>query len=256
MTGTRAPRPLAAVSLKAYLGQGQTLAWLDGVARAAVGHPEVEVAVLPLATALADAARVVATVPGMTLGAQKVSRFPAGPYTGEVPAAVLAELGVRYVEIAHAERRRHLGEGDEEFAAEALAAGEHGLVPLVCVGEPDRGSPQQAVAECVAHLERILPGNTSAPAVIAYEPEWAIGAAEPAPAEHVLSVLGGLRSWASETHRSVQLLYGGTAGPGTFSDLFPIADGLFLGRRAHDPTALAAVLAEMSTRSSTEGDAP
>ncbi|OLT45967.1 triose-phosphate isomerase family protein [Cellulosimicrobium sp. CUA-896] len=241
-------RPLAAVSLKAYLGQRATTDWLTAVRDAVVAHPQVEVAVLPILTAVPDAVRLLGDV--ASVGAQHVSSVRAGAWTGEVPAAVLAELGVRYAEIGHAERRRHFGEDDATFRRQAEAAREAGLEPLVCVGEPERGPAVDAVATCVEHLERILPADAAAGgAVVAYEPEWAIGADEPAPAEHVVAVLEGLRRWAHGSGRAVRLVYGGTAGPGTYAHLTPAADGLFLGRRAHDPAAFADVLREMSATS-------
>jgi triosephosphate isomerase len=249
MTTHAGARPLAAVSLKAYLGQRATTDWLAAVRDAVVAHPDVEVAVFPLLTAVPEAVRLLGDV--ATVGTQHVSTAPAGAFTGEVPAAVLAELGVRYAEIGHAERRRHFGEDDALFRRQVAAAREAGLEPLVCVGEPRRGPAADAVATCVERLGRILPddGAAGTPAVVAYEPEWAIGAAEPAPAEHVVAVLQGLRRWAGDTGRTVRLVYGGTAGPGTYARLTPAADGLFLGRRAHDPAALADVLREMSATS-------
>lgn len=251
MLETSAPRPLAAVSLKAYLTQRQTLRWLESVGPAAEAHPGVEVAVLPLLTTLVDAGRMLGSA--VSLGAQQISPTPMGAFTGEVPAAVLVELGVRYVEIGHAERRRHFGEGDDLFARQVAAALDAGLEPLICVGEPDRGLPQQAVAHCTDQLERLLLDARTQPIVVAYEPEWAIGAREPAPAEHVRAVLGGLRSWCAERMQPARLIYGGTAGPGTYASLAPVADGLFLGRRAHNAAALTEVLNEMGAVSARDG---
>ena len=242
MSSASAPRPLAAVSLKAYLSHDQTLTWLAAVRPAIERHPGVQVAVLPSLTALADAVRTLADV--ASIGSQQVSVAPVGPYTGEVPAVRLVELGVRYAEIGHAERRRHFGQGDADFAAEVLAARRAGLTPLVCVGESEPGAPEAAVIACIERLERILPAP-GADLVVAYEPEWAIGATAPAPADHVRAVLGALRGWFVDRGQGVRLIYGGTAGPGTFASLAPLADGLFLGRRAHDALAFAQVLHEM-----------
>lgn len=240
-------RPLVAVSFKAYLGHDETLEWVRRAVPYMREHPDVDVLVLPVLAALPAVVDVLGDAG--RAGAQRVSRVGAGAFTGEVPAGVVAECGGRYAEIGHAERRRHFGEDDVTFRAEVDAAVAAGLVPLVCVGERHRGSPQQAAATCLATLAGLgVPDG----AVVAYEPEWAIGADEPAPAEHVRAVLRRLRE---EVGAATRLLYGGTAGPGTFTALEGAADGLFLGRRAHDVTAFGAVIDEVSrtTRRSEDG---
>lgn len=237
-------RPLAAVSLKAYLGHAETARWLTAVRPVAIARPEVEVAVLPQLTSVPAAVDLLGDV--CSVGAQTVSAADRGAATGEVPAAVLAELGVRYGEIAHAERRA-AGESDDLFAAQTRAAVAAGITPLICVGEPTATEPEDAAARCTAQLESILGAvPVTVPVVIAYEPVWAIGAADPAPAEHVTRVADLIRAWAAASGRDIRLLYGGTAGPGTFAALTPHVDGLFLGRRAHDPAGLADVLDEMA----------
>lgn len=233
-------RPLVAVSFKAYLGHAQTLEWVRAAVPLIRERPGVDVVVLPVVTALPAVATLLDGC--ASAGAQRVSRTGQGPYTGEVPAEVVAECGGRYAEIGHAERRRVFGEGDDDFRAELAAATSAGLTPLVCVGEPDRVPADVAVERCVAVLDGLRP---PARAVVAYEPEWAIGADEPAPAAHVRDVLGGIRESLTVP---VRLLYGGTAGPGTYTALSDVADGLFLGRRAHDVRAFGAVLDEVSSR--------
>ncbi|MFP3713836.1 triose-phosphate isomerase family protein [Puerhibacterium sp. TATVAM-FAB25] len=230
---------MVAVSFKAYLGYAQTLAWVRNAVPLISEHPRVEVVVFPSLTTLAP---VVQLLQGRAVaGAQKISTKPAGAFTGETPASVVAECGGRYAEVAHAERRGVFGEGDDVFREEIAAAVAAGLTPLVCVGERSRGGSGDAVAECLSRIEAL---DVPAGSVVAYEPEWAIGADDPAPPEHVKAVLSGIRQNTGRAHR---LLYGGTAGPGTFAALSGAADGLFLGRRAHDVRAFGAVLHEITT---------
>lgn len=243
-------RRVVAVGLKSYLGYAQTLDWLaalPGLLAEVAGR--VDVVVLPVAPALpraVDAGREA----GFAVGAQDVSDRPPGAYTGEVPAALLRELGVRYVEVGHAERRGLFGEGDDRVAAKTAAAVGQGLVPLVCVGEGRLGEtsptePARAAAESIAQLDRTLAAvPVDVPVLVAYEPVWAIGAAEPAPVEHVRTVAAALRQRLEE-YPAARLVYGGTAGPGLFPQLSDAVDGLFLGRRAHDPRALGQVLSEV-----------
>ena len=256
-TGERRRR-LVAVSLKSYVGYAETLDWLAAAGRlsrdatgagGSSGPAVVDMLLFPVAPALVPAVGL-AREHGFAVGAQDVSDRPAGAFTGEVPAALLAEIGVTYVEIGHAERRYLFGETPEVVARKTAAAVEHGLTPLVCVGEGRLGETatvpvEEAVRESVYQLEELLPGLPAELGfVVAYEPVWAIGADQPAAVEHVRAVADGLRE-ALAGHPAARVIYGGTAGPGLFGRLGGSVDGLFLGRRAHHPAGLAAVLAEL-----------
>ena len=246
-------RPLVAVGQKSYLTYADTLAWLD----AAVGTAQefadrVDVVVFPVAPALPVAVRVSRGL--FQVGAQDVSDQPPGAYTGELPAALLREIGVTHVEIGHAERRFLFGEHPDVTARKTAMAVQNGLTPLICVGEGGLGEStpvpvDEAVRETSYQLESLLPTlSPDLPFVVAYEPVWAIGAEHPAPVEHVRVVIDGLRH-ALAGYRTARVIYGGTAGPGLFAELSGVTDGLFLGRRAHDPSAFAAVLAEVASGS-------
>jgi triosephosphate isomerase len=246
-----ARRRIVAVGQKTYLGYAQTLAWLDAAAETVRRFGgEVDVVVFPVAPAL-PAAVERARDSHLQIGAQDASSRPAGAFTGELPAGLLAELGVTFVEIGHAERRFVFGETAEVVRAKVAAAVAHGLVPLICVGEGELGDTtaiegplavDQAGRQLAEVLDLLPP---ELPFVVAYEPVWAIGADHPAPVDHITTVAAGLRS-RLEPFPAARLIYGGTAGPGLFAELSEATDGLFLGRRAHDPEAFAAVLAEVA----------
>lgn len=237
-----------------YFGYGRTLEWCRAVAAAASAHPavasgEVELFVLPTAPAI-PAAREILAPARVGVGAQDLSWADEGAFTGEVSPAVLAELGCRYAEVGHAERRRLLGEDDAIVAAKTAAALRNGLTPVLCVGEPERGSADDAVDHCRRELAAVLSEAPAGRAIVAYEPHWAIGAPEPASPEHVSAVAEGLaETLASLPDREgSRVIYGGSAGPGLLSKLSPAVSGLFLGRFAHDPAAFAAVLDEAAMR--------
>ena len=228
--------------------------------------------------------------PEIILGAQNVHPADKGAYTGETSPLLLRQLGVRIVEIGHAERRGPPFAEDERFVAEKVqGVVRNGMVPLVCVGEKEKPKGmmdgevgvQEAVAECkqqvisaltavVEEVERTHQqvddggdNKTSATerspspypeVVFAYEPVWAIGAREPASAEHVCSVVAALRRTVADSemvpdfhggHGCVKFLYGGSAGPGTWANLKRECDGLFLGRFAHDVKNLVEVWGEV-----------
>lgn len=242
---------IVAVGQKTYLGYAQTLAWLEAAAEAGRRFgPAMDVVVFPVAPAL-PAAVELGGQSHLQVGAQDVSTRPAGAFTGELPASLLAELGVTHVEIGHAERRFLFGETAEIIRTKVEASVAAGLVPLICVGEGSLGdttvvAPAAAVAQAGDQLDEVLdllPAELGF--VVAYEPVWAIGAQQPAPVDHVRAVAAGLRS-RLDGFPAARLIYGGTAGPGLFAELSEATDGLFLGRRAHDPSAFAAVLAEVA----------
>lgn len=246
MSPTPLPAPIALIGLKAYFGDARTREWFAGLERLVAGGRAdgLTVVVVPSATALATLAGPAAAA-GVVLGAQDCSRFPAGAWTGELPATLLAEVGARVVEVGHTERRRHLGDTDDVVAAKARAAVAAGLVPMVCVGERSRTGPAEAATEVEHQLAAFLDGvPTTAPVLVAYEPDWAIGAPDPAPTAHVRAVARRLRDGLARYPGS-SLIYGGAAGPGTYLELADVVDGLGLGRRVHDVDALAEVLDEM-----------
>jgi triosephosphate isomerase len=241
------PALLVAVSLKAYFGYAETREWLRQFAALLDDWPasaDVELAVFPPAPLLEYAVHTVGRN-GAGVGAQDVSRTEAGPFTGETPASLLAEMGCRYAEVGHAERRKWFGEDDEVVADKADAAARQGLIPLICVGEYDRhvGAGTEVVRQARYVVDR-LAGRAF---VLAYEPVWAIGATEPADPEWALRIGDQLRRSVPEFDQTGRLIYGGTAGPGTLSDLVPGFDGVFLGRRAHRIEGLRQVLAETRT---------
>lgn len=189
---------------------------------------------------------------GVAVGAQDVSMYPPGPYTGEVSAPLLAELGVRYVMVGHPERRRFLGEGPKEFNHKVRATVEVGMVPILVVGEPERTKDNTPVLR--EQVQAAL-GDFSAAAelVVAYEPTWAIGQAEPASGDHVVETIARLREFVGEFTSQARILYGGSAKLGTYHDIGEAAgaapaglpDGIFLGRGGLDPESFVKTIEEV-----------
>jgi triosephosphate isomerase len=180
--------------------------------------------------------------PTIRLGAQDCFWEDSGAYTGEVSPALLKTIGCSLVELGHAERRRLFGETDEQVAKKAQAAVRNGLTPLVCIGEKTKGTIGEAVEECRPQIQSVL-DVTDEEIIFAYEPVWAIGQPQPASAEYVVDVTKRLREICGT--RQVRILYGGSAGPGTFQAMKEGVDGLFLGRFGHDPERFRQVISEV-----------
>lgn len=178
-------------------------------------------------------AQVQGLIGGQTIavGAQDVSEYSAGAYTGEVSASMLAEFGCRYVIVGHSERRTLFGEQDAQVARKAAATLKAGLVPIVCVGETleerDAGRAMQVIGRQLDALREVLDAAAIATVVIAYEPVWAIGTGRSASVEQVAEVHAGIRGWLVEycaTPAAVKLLYGGSVKPDNAAALFAVPD--------------------------------
>ena len=242
------------VSLKMYFSYQQTLTWCRDVAELARRHPaiqqgEVGLFVLPAYPAIPAVAEIFADTP-VRFGGQDVCQAENGAWTGEVSASMLQELGCSLAEIGHAERRRHFHEDKTQIAAKVAMSLRHGLTPVLCIGEEQEGEPTQAIALCQQQLAEALDNagqqGLQGSVFFAYEPQWAIGAPQPAPDSYIRAVCAGLRDLQTPDGIDLQVIYGGSAGPGLIQRLAGDVDGLFLGRFAHDPKALAQIVDEAS----------
>ncbi|WP_407280045.1 triose-phosphate isomerase [Aromatoleum evansii] len=179
----------------------------------------------------------------VALGAQDVSEFPDGAYTGDVSITMLGDFGVRFVIVGHSERRALHGESDMLVARKAGVALEGGVMPIVCIGETlaerESGVTEQVLLRQLDALAATLSPEALQRIVLAYEPVWAIGSGRAATVEQVQAVLGFVRRWlgghVSAPERS-RILYGGSVKPETAGGLFglPDADGGLIGGASLD----------------------
>jgi triosephosphate isomerase len=247
------PRELIGFSSKSYLTFEQARAWgprvLAGVSSDDAGATGLFICPsFPLIPALLE---TFAKAGGL-VGAQDVSCHPSGPYTGEVSAEVLAELGTRMVMAGHPERRRLFGETDDVLRRKVRATADAGMAPIVVVGEQREGeSAERAVAAQLDAWLGDLPQH--ADIVVAYEPAWAIGQPQPAPPEHVAESTLAVRTLLKGRFDDPRVIYGGSVQHGTFSairraaghDGAAVPDGVFLGRSGIDPDVFLTVVREV-----------
>lgn len=168
----------------------------------------------------------------VTWGAQNLSQFEEGAFTGAVAPGMLADFACRYVIIGHSERRGLFHESNEIAAAKFQAAQKAGLTPIFCVGETlaerESGVTEQVVA---TQLDAVLDRFGAAAltqAVIAYEPVWAIGTGKTASPDQAQAVHAFIRQRVaqrdSQVAQSLCILYGGSVKPGNAAELFGMAD--------------------------------
>jgi len=202
--------------------------------------PRIRPFVIPPFTALARVCAELAASP-VLVGAQNMHWAERGAFTGEVSPLMVADCGADIVELGHSERREYFNETDAAVNRKVLAALEHGLRPLVCIGETAEERRLGVAVETVVRQAKIaLHGVDGEPldrVLIAYEPVWAIGEhGRPATPEDVSEIhdhLSALLPKRSNGER-VPLLYGGSVNPDNASVLaaLPAVDGLFIGRSA------------------------
>lgn len=264
-------RPLVGVSFKMYFDVNKTAKYVQdaieqvGQTVSTLATPT-DIFVIPDFVTLMSVKRQIDDAKStLLLGAQDTHSADEGAFTGEVSPKVLAQVGVQFVEIGHAERRRYFGETDEDVANKAAAIGKNRMVPLVCIGELSRpknidslttDDVDMVVEECWRQIRPVLEAvDASAQVVFAYEPVWAIGKSEPASAEYVVKITKAIRrrynkeyvsSSKGRTDESLRILYGGSAGPGLFAKIREGVDGLFLGRFAHKPEAFVETIREIA----------
>lgn len=197
----------------------------------------VEVAVCPPYVYLGQAASALEGC-GVMLGAQNLSAFAGGAYTGEVSASMLRDVACEWVIVGHSERRAYFGESDVLVVEKLRMALAAGLRPIVCVGETleqrESGLATQVVGAQLDALTQVLSASEAASLVVAYEPVWAIGTGRTATPEQAQEMHVFIRQrlsaggWVGE---GVRVLYGGSVTADNASLLFgkPDIDGALVG---------------------------
>jgi triosephosphate isomerase (TIM) len=172
-------------------------------------------------------------------GAQQLSEYAKGAYTGEVSASMLQDFGCRYVIVGHSERRALFGETDQVVAAKFMAATGAGLTPILCVGETlaerEAGTAETVIARQLDAVLNVAGMSGMARAVIAYEPVWAIGTGKTASPEQAQAVHAFIRQKLAVLDMEIAgrmiILYGGSVKAANAAELFsqPDIDGGLIG---------------------------
>ena len=232
MTAPR--RPLIAGNWKMN-GLKASVAELEKIVRDSRDLRErIDLMVCPPATLIMSFAAV---ADGVAIGGQDCHSEPAGAFTGDISAEMLADLGATAVIVGHSERRSYHRETDDEVRRKVMAAWRAGLLAILCVGETQDDRVGGRTLKVVgAQLQGSLPDRARADnLVISYEPVWAIGSGlTPTPAD-VAEVHGFIRSQVSArlgaAGEGVRILYGGSVKPANARELMsvPNVDGALVG---------------------------
>jgi triosephosphate isomerase (TIM) len=177
------------------------------------------------------------------LGAQNVHWEDCGAYTGEISAAMLTEMGVRYVIVGHSERRQYFGETDATVNLRLKAAQKSGMIPILCVGETkQQRDANQTEGIIINQLKNGLVGIDQTKLAIAYEPIWAIGTGDTCAASEANRVIGLIRTQLTNPHVTIQ--YGGSVKSSNIDEIMaqPEIDGALVGGASLTATDFAGIV--------------
>ncbi len=224
-------QPLVAGNWKMHGSRAENASLVSGLLDLLQPGKRAEILLCPPFPYLMETSRLLKDS-GVSLGAQSVCAESQGAFTGEVSAAMLKDVGCRYVLVGHSERRQLFAESDALVARKFVAAQGQGLVPVLCVGETlEEREGAQTASVVSRQLEAVLAvtGVASlARAVIAYEPIWAIGTGRTASPDQAQEVHAMIRAKVSERDGtiggSVRILYGGSVKASNAQELFAMPD--------------------------------
>ena len=214
---------------------------------------DVEVVIIPPFTAIAKVTESLSKAQNIKVGAQNMHWEKNGAFTGEISAALLRDLFVRYVVLGHSERRTLFGETDEIVNKKVRAAHEATLRPIVCVGETleqrEKGNVEKVLSTQLRGSLAGVEAKELPETIIAYEPVWAIGTGKVPTAEQAQEAHAFIRLTLTNlsdeaTAEKIRIQYGGSVKPDNARRLMsqPDIDGALVGGASLDPRIFAQIV--------------
>jgi triosephosphate isomerase len=244
-------RRVIAANWKMYKTVREAEAFVDAFLPRVAGLRDVEVVLAPPFPALLAVGRRLAGS-AVALAAQNVNPEQQGAFTGEVSAPMLADVGCAFCIVGHSERRTLYGESDAFVARKAAVLLEHGIRPIVCVGETleqrEQGRTAAVVTDQLAGSLASVPREHATDVVVAYEPIWAIGTGKNATPELAQQVHALIRAALGERFGAagerIRIQYGGSVKPDNAATLLaqPDIDGALVGGASLEPESFAQIV--------------
>ena len=246
-------KKIVAANWKMNMMQAEAASFVDTLVRELGAAKEVEVVIVPPFTAIAKVSEALGGSENIKVGAQNMYWEKGGAFTGEISAAMLRDLFVRYVVLGHSERRALLGETDEIVNRKVRAAHEASLRPIVCVGETldqrEAGDVEKVLGSQLRGSLAALGAKELNETVVAYEPVWAIGTGRTASAEQAQEAHAFIRRTLAEisdeaTANKIRIQYGGSVKPDNARQLMsqPDIDGALVGGASLDARSFAQIV--------------
>ena len=246
-------KKIVAANWKMNTTQGEAGRFVESLLLDLGDISDVEVVIVPPFTAIAKVTESLGKAQNIKIGAQNMHWEKNGAFTGEISAALLRDLFVRFVILGHSERRTLFGETDEIVNKKVRAAHEAGLRPIVCVGETleqrEKGRVEKVLSKQLSGSLDGLEAKELLETVIAYEPVWAIGTGKVATAEQAQEAHAFIRQILREisdeaTAEKIRIQYGGSVKPDNARTLLsqPDIDGALVGGASLDPRSFAQIV--------------
>ncbi|MBV8784958.1 MAG: triose-phosphate isomerase [Gammaproteobacteria bacterium] len=245
-------RPIVAGNWKMHGARAENARLIEELLAGSPAQPRASCVLCPPFVYLQEVARLLRDT-AFSLGAQDVCADAQGAFTGEVSAAMLKDVGCEYVIVGHSERRVLYRESDQLVARKFAAALARALKPILCVGEQlaerEAGRTQDVIARQLDVVLELCGAGALEPAVIAYEPVWAIGTGRNATPQQAQEVHAFIRERIGARDARIaaatRILYGGSVKAGNAAELFamPDVDGGLIGGASLKADEFLAILA-------------
>jgi triosephosphate isomerase len=245
-------KPIIAGNWKMYKTPTESVAFIEAFLPLVAGHTRDEILLFPPFISLAAAINATAGS-NVHAGAQTMHWLNEGPYTGETSPTMLMAIGCRHVLLGHSEQRLYFNETDERVNLKLKAAINHGLTPIVCVGETlterEDGRTEDTIRTQIRNALRNVTSSEAHRLVIAYEPVWAIGTGSTATPEIAAEAHAIVRHelancCGEQTATNTRILYGGSVKPENISELMAEEeiDGALVGGASLVPATFANIV--------------
>ena len=244
--------PLIAGNWKMHTTIGEATQLAQAIVRSAANFVDREVMIAPPFTALADVADVLHDSQ-VILASQNICWAEKGAFTGEISPPMLKDLGVQMAIIGHSERRHVFGETDALINQRVAGAIEHGIIPILCIGEKlEQRESKKTMEVLEVQLRKGLADITildPSTIVVAYEPVWAIGTGKTATIEQAQEVHAFVRNllaviFEKDIASQIRILYGGSVNPDNVDGLMAQedVDGALVGGAALDAESFGRII--------------
>ncbi|WP_454963024.1 triose-phosphate isomerase [Filifactor alocis] len=166
------------------------------------------------------------------LGAQNVSQYDNGAYTGEISTSMLKDLNMEYIILGHSERRQYFLETNEVINQKVQKVLSSKMTPILCVGETleerESGKMNDVIATQIKEGLANLSFEQAKGVVVAYEPIWAIGTGKTATSdqanEMAMFIRKQLRKLFQDVAEDISILYGGSVKPNNIKEIMVQSD--------------------------------
>jgi triosephosphate isomerase len=245
-------KPIIAANWKMYKTPAEAAAYAKIFLPLVAGHSRDEIVICPGYLSLGTLVEACCGTQ-VAIGAQDMHAEEQGAYTGEISGPMLRSIGVRHSLIGHSERRHYNCETDWDVNRKLHAALEHGITPIVCVGEVQEEREEGRTSDVLLRQVKIalegIEHEDAEPIVMAYEPVWAIGTGQSATPELAAETHAIVRHAVAERlgpaiAAGMRILYGGSVKPETAAALLaqPEIDGALVGGASLNPDSFARIV--------------